>query len=84
MSNSNNGGVYTWSKTATANASADSTVNYAEGQAPSSLNDSRATMASVAKYRDDISGAIVTTGTSAAYSREQSEFSTRSPISMVK
>jgi microcystin-dependent protein len=66
---SNNGGVYTWSKTATANASADSTVNYAEGQAPSSLNDSaRAAMASVAKYRDDISGMLVTTGTSAAYS----------------
>jgi hypothetical protein len=39
---SNTGGVYTWSKTATANASADSTVNYAEGQAPSSLNDSAA------------------------------------------
>lgn len=66
---SNNGGVYTWSKVATANATADSNVNYAEGQAPSSLNDSaRAAMASVAKYRDDISGMLVTTGTSAAYS----------------
>jgi microcystin-dependent protein len=65
---SNNGGVYSWSKTATANAGADSTVNYAEGQAPSSLNDSaRAAMASVAKWRDDISGAIVTTGSAAAY-----------------
>lgn len=65
---SNNGGVYTWSKTATNNASADSTVNYQEGQAPSSLNDSaRSAMASVAKWRDDISGSIVTTGTSAAY-----------------
>lgn len=65
---SNQGGVYTWSKTATANASADNTVNYQEGQAPSSLNDSaRAAMASVAKYRDDISGALVTTGSAAAY-----------------
>lgn len=65
---SNSGGVYTWSKTATANAGADTTVNYAEGQAPSSLNDSaRNAMASVAKYRDDISGMLVTTGTSAAY-----------------
>jgi len=65
---SNNGGVYTWNKTATSNASADTTVNWQEGQAPSSVNDSaRAMMASVAKYRDDISGAIVTTGTSAAY-----------------
>lgn len=61
-------GVFQWSKTATANASADSTVNYQEGQAPSSLNDSaRNAMASVAKYRDDISGMLVTTGTSAAY-----------------
>ena len=65
---SNNGGVYTWSKTAASNASADNTVNWQEGQAPSSLNDSaRNMMASVAKYRDDVSGSIVTTGTSAAY-----------------
>lgn len=64
----NLGGVYTWSKTQANNAGADNTVNYAEGQAPSSLNDSaRNAMASVAKYRDDISGAILTTGTSAAY-----------------
>jgi microcystin-dependent protein len=57
-----------WSQTASANATADSSVNYAEGQAPSSLNDSaRAAMASVAKWRDDISGAIVTAGTSTAY-----------------
>lgn len=62
-------GVFQWSKTAATNAGADPTVNYAEGQAPSSLNDSaRAAMASVAKWRDDISGAIVTTGSSAAYS----------------
>lgn len=66
---SNQGGVYTWSKTAGNNASADSTVNWLEGQAPSSINDSaRGMMASVAKWRDDISGAIVTTGSSAAYS----------------
>lgn len=65
---SNNGGVYTWSKTAAANATADNTVNYQEGQAPSSINDSaRSLMASVAKYRDDISGSIVTTGISVAY-----------------
>jgi microcystin-dependent protein len=65
---SNNGGVYTWSKTSAANATADSSVNYQEGQAPSTLNDSaRNAMASVAKYRDDVSGSIVTTGTSVAY-----------------
>jgi microcystin-dependent protein len=60
---------FTWSQTASSNATADPTVNWAEGQAPSSVNDSaRAMMAATAKYRDDISGAIVTGGTSTAYS----------------
>lgn len=61
-------GVKSWSQTAATNASADSTVNWAEGMAPSAVNDSaRAMMASTAKYRDDIAGAIVTGGTSTAY-----------------
>lgn len=60
--------MYHWSQTAASNATADPTVNFAEGQAPSSLNDSnRAAMASVAKWRDDIAGAITTGGTSTAY-----------------
>ncbi|WJR81878.1 tail fiber protein [Bradyrhizobium sp. NP1] len=60
--------LYKWSQTASLDASADSTINWAEGQAPSSINDSaRAMMAATAKYRDDISGAIVTSGTSTAY-----------------
>lgn len=60
--------LYKWSRTAASNATADGTVNYAEGQAPSSLNDSaRAAMAAVAKYRDDVAGAITTGGTSTAY-----------------
>lgn len=59
---------WTWSRTAASNSNADGTINFAEGQAPSSLNDSaRAMMAAAAKYRDDISGAIATGGTSAAY-----------------
>lgn len=61
-------GVASWSKTAATNASADSTVNWAEGMAPSAVNDSaRAEMASVAKWRDDISGTVTTGGSSTAY-----------------
>jgi microcystin-dependent protein len=60
--------LYKWSQSASADATADSTINWAEGQAPSSVNDSaRAMMAATAKYRDDIAGAIVTGGTSTAY-----------------
>jgi microcystin-dependent protein len=61
-------GLVTWSTTAATNASADSNVNWAEGQAPSSVNDSaRAMMASVAKWRDDTNGSIATGGSSTAY-----------------
>jgi hypothetical protein len=60
--------LYKWSQTAAADANADSTINWAEGQAPSSVNDSaHGMMAATAKYRDDIAGAIVTSGTSTAY-----------------
>src|SRR4051812_12108138 len=60
--------LYKWSQTASADATADGTINWAEGQAPSSVNDSaRAMMAATAKYRDDIAGAIVSGGTSTAY-----------------
>lgn len=59
---------FKWSRTASSNSNADSTINWAEGQAPSSVNDSaRAVMAAASKYRDDISGAITTGGTSTAY-----------------
>src|SRR6202008_3489725 len=59
---------WSWSKTPASNAAADATINWAEGQAPSSVNDSaRAMMAATAKYRDDIAGAILTGGTSTAY-----------------
>jgi microcystin-dependent protein len=60
--------VWRFSKISASNATADSTVNFQEGQAPSSLNDScRAVMSRVAQYRDDISGANVTGGTPTAY-----------------
>lgn len=60
--------LYRWSQTASADATADSTINWAEGQSPSSVNDSaRAMMAATAKYRDDIAGAIVSGGSPTAY-----------------
>lgn len=60
--------LYKWSQTAASNATADPSINWQEGQAPSSVNDSaRAMMASIAKHRDDIAGAIVTGGTATAY-----------------
>src|SRR6266567_511767 len=61
--------VFVWSQTAATNSTADATINWAEGQAPSSVNDSaRAMMAAVAKYRDDNSGnGVLTSGTSTAY-----------------
>src|SRR5262245_9309127 len=60
--------LYLWSKTAANNAAADPTINYAEGMAPSAVNDSaRAAMARTAEWRDDISGTITTGGSSTAY-----------------
>lgn len=60
--------LYKWSQTASVDATADLTINWAEGQSPASVNDSaRAMMAAIAKYRDDMTGAIVTTGTATAY-----------------
>jgi microcystin-dependent protein len=57
-----------WSRTAASNANADSTCPFPEGMAPSAVNDgTRGMMAAAAKFRDDVSGAIVTTGTSTAY-----------------
>ncbi len=60
-------GVPLWSTTAASNSSADPAVNFAEGMAPSAVNDSgRALMASVAKWRDDLYG-LTTGGTSTAF-----------------
>jgi hypothetical protein len=60
--------LYKWSQTPAADATADASINWQEGQAPSSVNDSaRAMMAATAKYRDDNSGSLTTGGTSTAY-----------------
>src|ERR1700761_6292716 len=59
---------WTWSKTAASNATADPTINWAEGMSPSSVNDSaRAMMARTAEWRDDVSGTITTAGGATAY-----------------
>lgn len=66
--------IWQWSKTAGTNASADPTINWAEGMSPSSVNDSaRAMMARVAEWRDDISGALTTGGTATAYTLTSNE-----------
>lgn len=60
--------LWKWSTDPATNGSADSTCPWPEGMAPSQVNDSaRGNMAAIAKYRDDISGKLVTTGTSTAY-----------------
>jgi hypothetical protein len=61
-------GLQNWSQTAATTASADSAINWAEGQPPSSVNDSaRGMMAVLAKHRDDTAGTLTTAGTSTAY-----------------
>jgi hypothetical protein len=66
--------MWKWSTTAATNSTADSTINWAEGQAPSSVNDSaRATMAAVAKYRDDTSGMHTLGGGTTAYTLTTSQ-----------
>lgn len=52
-----------WSVTAASNASADTNINYAEGQTPASLNNSaRADMAAVKGFANQILGAKTTGG----------------------
>ncbi len=62
-------GFYSWSTTSSANGNSDGTINFLEGQAPSSVNDSaRALMARLREYGNDVSGAIVTSGDSTHFS----------------
>ena len=61
--------LWKWSTDPATNGSADATCPWPEGMAPSQVNDSaRGGMAAVAKWRDDITGINVTTGTGTAYS----------------
>ncbi len=60
--------LFLWSTTAANNASADPSVNFAEGQTPGSVNDScRQLMKSVAEWRDDTNGSLVLGGGTTAY-----------------
>jgi hypothetical protein len=60
--------LWDWSRTAASNSNADSSVNWAEGMSPAAINNSaRSMMAAVAKHLYDMSGQIVTGGTSTAF-----------------
>ena len=56
--------IMDWSLTAANNGTADSSINWAEGQARASVNDSaRSMMAALAKHRNLTNGSITTAGT---------------------
>lgn len=62
------GNVYTWSTTAADNDDADSAINWAEGQLPSTVNDSaRGMMAAQAGWLKDNNATLATGGTGSAY-----------------
>jgi hypothetical protein len=59
---------YGWSTTASNNATADSTISWAEFQDPSTVNDSaRAMMARIAEWRKDVAPTRSSTGSGNAY-----------------
>jgi microcystin-dependent protein len=59
--------IYSWSTTASANGNADSDINFAEGQAPSTLNNSnRQVMGRVAEFLDDLGSNVTVGGTANA------------------
>jgi len=60
--------VQKWSKTTASNATADTDINWAEGQAPSTVNNSaRAVMQGLANWRDDTSGQLTLAGGTTVY-----------------
>lgn len=67
--------VWQWSTTAGNNATADPNINWAEGMAPSAVNDSaRAMMQQIQFWRKDTSGSnLQTGGTSSAYTITSNE-----------
>ncbi|MCL6229251.1 phage tail protein [Bartonella bilalgolemii] len=66
--------IYDWSLIAAENARADEIINWAEGQPPSSVNDSaRAMMQRVKEYLSDIGGTVEVKFTITAEEKEASE-----------
>jgi microcystin-dependent protein len=60
--------IWQWSLTPATNGTADPSINWAAGNAPSAVNPSaRAMMARIAEWRDDTSGSLTTTGSGNAY-----------------
>jgi hypothetical protein len=60
--------LWLWSQTPTTNAGIDPSINWQEGMPPSAINDSsRAEMAIIAKWRDDIAGLAITSGGPTVY-----------------
>jgi hypothetical protein len=61
------GSIYNWSTTAASNANADGDINFAEGQAPSTVNNSaRQVMGRLAEFLVDNGGALAAGGTANA------------------
>src|SRR5580765_283573 len=60
--------MWQWSTVAATNATADPSINWREGMAPSAVNDSaRAMMAVLAGWKFDVSGASGSIGTTTGY-----------------
>jgi hypothetical protein len=73
-----------WSTTAATNATADANINWAEGQAPSTVNNSaRAEMAAMASFFEAIGGANTTGGTGSAYTLTLADVPTAYTTSML-
>lgn len=60
--------VFAWSITAADNDDADTAVPWPEGMAPGAVNNgARAIMAAMARFRDDITGVLTTTGSANSF-----------------
>ncbi len=60
--------LFLWSQNAANNATADPSINFAEGQTPGSVNNSaRQLMKSIAEWRDDTNGSLVLGGGTTSY-----------------